>query len=397
MSNSNNRSYQFIDTPAQLETFYQENKEVPWLCFDTEFVGEKRYWPRLCLIQVATEKGNYLIDPFHCGKLDLFLALMEDAKICKITHAGDNDYRLLNNLFGTVPKNVFDTQIAAGFLGYRYPISFRKLVETELGWHLKKGYAVADWEARPFQQRQLNYALEDVLPLYRLWKKASERLKRYKREAWAKEEFQKLETASYYEKSPYHEAVNSNMIKSLANKEKLFFLRLTKWRVETAEKRNHSKEMVLPSKMINHIVRNVGAGKDALKKNRRIPDKVTDKLGDVFVQLYQLEESEVERSMLAKIPDFDKGDDQNEDIIIDLLYLLIKYKCIEDKVATSLVCSKNQLLRFKLDRTYREAAIGHGWRRIFLGDDMASWLDNMEDLKLEINGGKIEIKVTDEK
>lgn len=140
-----------------------------------------------------------------------------------------------------------------------------------------------------------------------------------------------------------------------------------------------------------------GAGKDALKKNRRIPDKVTDKLGDVFVQLYQLEESEVERAMLAKIPDFDKGDDQNEDIIIDLLYLLIKYKCIEDKVATSLVCSKNQLLRFKLDRTYREEAIGYGWRRIFLGDDMASWLDNMEDLKLEINGGKIEIKVTDEK
>lgn len=397
MSNSNNRSYQFIDTPAQLETFYQENKEVPWLCFDTEFVGEKRYWPRLCLIQVATEKGNYLIDPFQCGKLDLFLALMEDAKICKITHAGDNDYRLLNNLFGTVPKNVFDTQIAAGFLGYRYPISFRKLVETELGWHLKKGYAVADWEARPFQQRQLNYALEDVLPLYRLWRKASERLKRYKREAWAKEEFQKLETAAYYEKSPYHEAINSNMIKSLANKEKLFFLRLTKWRVETAEKRNHSKEMVLPSKMINHIVRNVGAGKDALKKNRRIPDKVTDQLGDVFVRLYQMEESEIERSMLAKIPDFDKGDDQNEDIIIDLLYLLIKYKCIEDKVATSLVCSKNQLLRFKLDPTYREEAIGHGWRRIFLGDDMASWLDNMEDLKLEINGGKIEIKVTDEK
>lgn len=396
MSNSTNRSYEFIDSPVQLEAFYQANKEVPWLCFDTEFVGEKRYWPRLCLIQVATEKGNYLIDPFHCGKLDLFLALMEDAKICKITHAGDNDYRLLNNLFGTVPKNVFDTQIAAGFLGYRYPISFRKLVETELGWHLKKGYAVADWEARPFQQRQLTYALEDVLPLYNLWQKASGRLKKYKREAWAKEEFEKLETAVYYEKSPYHEAINSNMIKSLANKEKLFFLRLTKWRVETAEKRNHSKEMVLPSKMINHIVRNVGAGKDALKKNRRIPDKVTDQLGDVFVSLYKQGESEIERSMLAKIPDFDKGDDQNEDIIIDLLYLLIKYKCIEDKVATSLVCSKNQLLRFKLDRAYKEEAIGFGWRRIFLGDDMVSWLDHMEDLKLEINGGKIEIKVIDE-
>lgn len=390
---NNNRSYLFIDSPQDLARFYQENSSVPWLCFDTEFVGEKRYWPRLCLIQVATENGNYLIDPFGCGKLDPFLALIEDAKICKITHAGDNDYRLLNNLFGTVPKNIFDTQIAAGFLGYRYPISFRKLVETELGWHLKKGYAVADWEARPFQQRQLNYALEDVLPLYRLWKKASDKLRKGKRTDWAKEEFEKLESAAYYDKSPYHEAVNSNMIKSLATKEKLFFLRLTKWRVKTAERRNHSKEMVLPSKMINHIVRNVGAGKDALKKNRRIPDKITDQLGDIFVELYQLEETPEERAMLSKIPDFDKGDDQNEDIIIDLLYLLIKYKCIEEKVATSLVCSKNQLLRFKLDQAYQQESIGDGWRRKFLGDDLVQWLDHLEDLKLEINGGKIEIKI----
>lgn len=393
MSNSNNRSYLFIDSSAELDQFYQDNKAVPWLCFDTEFVGEKRYWPRLCLIQVATENGNYLIDPFECGKLDPFLSLMEDANICKITHAGDNDYRLLHNLFGTVPKNIFDTQIAAGFLGYRYPISFRKLVETELGWHLKKGYAVADWEARPFQQRQLNYALEDVLPLYRLWRKASDKLRKLNRTEWAKEEFSKLETAAYYEKSPYYEAVNSNMIKSLANKEKLFFLRLTKWRVETAERRNHSKEMVLPSKMINHIVRNVGAGKDALKKNRRIPDKITDQLGDIFVDLYRLKETAEERGMLDKIPDFDKGDDQNEDIIIDLLYLLIKYKCIEEKVATSLVCSKNQLLRFKLDKDYQNETLGNGWRRIFLGTDMVEWLDNLEDLKLEINGGKIEIRV----
>lgn len=395
MPNTNNRTYEFIKSSYQLDQFYQQNKTVSWLCFDTEFVGEKRYWPRLCLLQVTTINGNYLIDPFECGTLDPFLSLVEDANICKITHAGDNDYRLLNNLFNTIPRNVYDTQIAAGFLGYRYPVSFRKLVETELGWHLKKGYAVADWESRPFQERQLNYALEDVLPLYPLWQKTKEKLAQSGRLEWANEEFAVLESLAYYDKSPYYEAVNSNMIKSLAPKEKLFFLRLTKWRVETAEKRNHSKEMVLPSKMINHIVRNVGAGKDALKKNRRIPDKITDQVGDIFLHLYQQKESEEERMMLAKIPDFDTGDEQNEDIIIDLLYLLIKYKCIEEKVATTLVFSKNQLLRFKLDNAYKDECINSGWRRSFLGEDLIEWLEHLDNLRLEINGGKIEIKVSD--
>lgn len=81
---------------------------VLWLCFDIEFVGEKRYWLRFCLIQVVIENGNYFIDFFECGKFDFFFFLMEDVKICKIIYVGDNDYRLLNNFFGMVFKNVFD-------------------------------------------------------------------------------------------------------------------------------------------------------------------------------------------------------------------------------------------------------------------------------------------------
>ena len=123
-------------------------------------------------------------------------------KITKITHAGDNDYRWLYNLYGTVPSNIFDTQVAAGFVGYKYPVSFRALVESEAQVHLKKGYAVTDWEERPFREKQLGYALDDVLYLPKLWENLSKKLNKVGRTSWAEEEFRRLEDPAYYVKGP---------------------------------------------------------------------------------------------------------------------------------------------------------------------------------------------------
>ena len=90
--------YNLIETQDDLEHFYRTNKNVTQLAFDTEFVGEKRYYTLLCLVQVATEHGFYLIDPLKIKDLRPFLRLLEDPNILKITHAGENDYRLLLNI-----------------------------------------------------------------------------------------------------------------------------------------------------------------------------------------------------------------------------------------------------------------------------------------------------------
>ena len=151
---SNEQEFEFIEHEEDLQEFYEKNENVEWLGFDTEFVGEKRFITLLCLIQASTPNGHYIIDPLKVKNLQPFLSLLEDPAILKITHAGDNDFRLMNTLFGTVPQNIFDTQIAAGFLGYRYPLSYGKLVEAESGRRLKKGYAVTDWIARPLGKKQ---------------------------------------------------------------------------------------------------------------------------------------------------------------------------------------------------------------------------------------------------
>jgi ribonuclease D len=203
-------NYTFIDNNKNLADFCTAHKSVSWLAFDTEFVGERRYNTLLCLIQIASEHGYYLIDPLIITDLSPFLDLMQDEKIMKITHAGENDYRLLYQDYKCIPKNVFDTQVAAGFLGHGYPVSYSKLVERELNVRLDKGYAVADWEARPFSKKQLVYAINDVVHLYGAFSNLKKDLELQGRYHWALSEMQRFETAEYYYKDPDKEALSKS-------------------------------------------------------------------------------------------------------------------------------------------------------------------------------------------
>lgn len=387
-------SYQLLEDRHRLEEFYEKNKNTSWLAFDTEFVGEKRYYTLLCLIQVTTEFGVYLIDPIKIKDIRPFLRLIEDPNIVKITHAGDNDYRLLNTAFGTVPKNVFDTQLAAGFIGYRYPISFQNLVEGELGLRLKKGYAVADWESRPFQQRQLTYALDDVIPLHDLWMQIRKKLQTLNREHWVQEELSAWEDPEFYERDPHHELLTSNLVRSLKARERVFLLRLLAWRRQTAEQKDYSKEMILPGKLISHIVRGIASGKDALKKNRRIPDRYTDRYGKLFLQMYQEDATREEKDVLNRLPSKKNGEVSDTDNIIrDLLYLLIQHKAQSKNVAPSLVMPKNMLDKMKSDPELKTLITNAGWRQELLGETFAHWIENINNLELDIEGGKIELNV----
>lgn len=385
-------AFLLIETPESLATFYHNNKSVPWLCFDTEFVGEKRFLTRLCLIQIATPNGNYLIDPFKVSNLDAFLELLVDPAIVKITHAGDNDYRLLHTHYSISPKNVFDTQVAAAFVGYKYPVSFKKLVENELRILLKKGYAVTDWEGRPFNRQQLAYALDDVLPLYDLWKALEAKLRKRNRLAWALEECARWESEAFFMRDPHQEALTSGMMKSLSTREQIFLIRLFAWRRELAEKKNYSKEMVLPSKLFGHIVKSIASGKEALRQHRRVPDKIVDQYGSVFEQMYRHPPTDEERFLLTQLPT-EEPENPHEEVLLEMLNLLVKHKCLEAGVPSAMVLPRNALNRLKSDGEAIDQYFGNGWRKQLLGAEFIDWLRHFDQLKLDVEGGRIEIIV----
>lgn len=388
------QAFELITTKEGLEHFAQINTNIEWMCFDSEFVGEKRFTTRLCLIQVATEHGLFLIDPFPLKNLGPFLKMIEDPNIVKITHAGENDYRLLYATHGTIPKNTFDTQIAAGFLGYRYPLAFKKLVETELKINLNKSFTVADWEARPFNQNQLKYAIQDIEPLYDLWKKQEAELKRHQRLHWAEEEFRVLEREAYYARDPHHEALNSDLMKSLNKRERLFLLRLFEWRRKTAEEKNYSKEMVLPSKFMSQIVRSMRSGRAGLRENRRIPDKFAGDLWPVMNELYIREISEDEKFLLRQVPTEDE-ENPNEEILTEFLYLIIRHQCMQKGISHALALPRNWFKKIKNDPGFAEEVFTQGWRKELFGDTFIRWLSQPDNLRIDIKPDVIELRLSD--
>ncbi len=379
--------YTLIETSEDLQNFYEINKNVEWLALDTEFIGERRFETLLCLIQVATPNGYYLIDPIKISELTPFLALLEDEKILKLTHAGENDYRLLNLYWGTIPKNLFDTQIASGFVGHGYPTSYGKLVEKELGVAIDKGYAATDWEARPLKKKQLEYALSDVIYLYDLYQKLRNNLLKNNRLTWVESEMEKWESPKYYERDPNREALMNTLMQSIKPHKQVFLLRLYEWRRNEAQRQNYSKEMVLPAKYIALILRGIDSGKQALLDSRIIPNRLIEQHWSVFQSLSQAKITEEEAEILKKLPPLSK-EDPKKDISMELLHVLVKFKCLESGIAPSLVLNKSDLTYATPgEDLFRLSSLD--WRREFLGDAMLKWLNDRGELAVIMDSNKV--------
>ncbi len=384
--------YTYIDQDSQLQAFADQNHDIQWMSFDTEFVGEKRYYPLLCLLQVVTEHGAFIIDPLKLQTLHPFLQFIENEAIVKITHAGDNDYRLLHNLFGTMPKNLFDTQIAYAFISTTFPISFQKLADKEIHVKIPKGYTVTDWEVRPLNPKHLHYALNDVIYLYDLWKILTEKLEANQRLSWLNDELSKFERPEYYEVNPMKEALQSNMLPNLSPREQIFLVRLLAWRRTEAEKRNISKEMMLPSKSIGMIVKNIKEGKAALKHNRMISDRVMEKNWDIFNELFQAKHSEEEREILENIPKIEE-ETPMQVLSFDFLHLLIRYRCLEQNIANSLVLPKSSLREIVESEGFTNSIFNKGWRKELLGDTILDWIKQHRPMQFNIEGDSCIVKM----
>ncbi len=384
--------YTLLSTQEDLKAFHQEHRDIEWMGFDTEFIGEKRYHTLLCLIQVSSVHGLFLIDPLAIDDLGPFLSLIQDPNIIKITHAGDNDYRLLYRGHGITPANIFDTQVAGSFIGHRYPTSFARLVEAEIGVNLGKGYAVTDWSRRPMSEKQIKYALYDVVYLRELYDKITEKLQENGRLSWALEECALMADSDTYYRDPNHELLNSNIARSSRTKDRVFLMRLYEWRRALAEEKNYSKEMILPSKIISQLVRGVRGGKESMQENRRLPGKTISRYGDLFVGFYTEEATDAELEVVNQVQRSSQ-EDEEDDMVIELLYLLMKYRAGEADISHALVMPRNAIRRMKQDEAVRKALLGSGWRRELLGDDFVEWLKHFDQLKMRIEGGKISLTV----
>jgi ribonuclease D len=223
------------------------------LALDTEFVRERTYYPRLCLIQAATGGQIVLIDVLAIADGGALSPVLTDPGRPKILHAARQDIEALLPLTGAPLAPVFDTQQAAALLGFPAQIGYAELVRQLLGVELAKGHARTDWSRRPLSREQLAYAADDVRYLPAIAAALGERLSAAGRRAWFDEESAALRDIALYRVEPAEAWRRLKGLERLDNAAFSAARALAAWRERRAMARNLPRGWVLPDAAIHQL------------------------------------------------------------------------------------------------------------------------------------------------
>ena len=239
---SNSIQPRIIDKQSHLDSVISNLHDVAEYAIDTEFHREKTYYPRLALIQIRWDNNIVLIDPLTVNLKGLAAIFQSNA--LAIFHAGAQDLEVLLRAVGEVPKQIFDTQIAAGFIGMRTP-SLAALHETMLGIKLAKGDRLTDWFQRPLSESQLQYAASDVRYLLDVHQKLVHELEDRNRVGWAESEFQLFLDKRQKVVEPINAWLKIKEAKHLSKKARGVAQALAEWRENAARRSDIPPRFVL--------------------------------------------------------------------------------------------------------------------------------------------------------
>ncbi|HEX4077727.1 MAG TPA: ribonuclease D, partial [Rhizomicrobium sp.] len=192
-----------VDTPAGLEALAAELSGAPYITVDTEFLRDQTYWPKLCLLQIASPTVAAIVDPLADG-MDLapLYPILRAPGTVKVFHAARQDIEIFWHMAGIIPDPLFDSQIAAMVCGFGDSASYETLARKLAHVEIDKSARFTDWSRRPLSNKQLEYALADVTHLRVIYEALAKELARAGRESWVVEETNALKSQDLYELDP---------------------------------------------------------------------------------------------------------------------------------------------------------------------------------------------------
>ena len=351
---------------------------------DLEFVPEERYIPELALVQVAwgdTDAPEVAaIDPLATDPRPV-LELVGRAEVETVLHAAQADLALLSTAFDIGPANVLDTQIAAGFLGMGDQVGYAPLLERALGVRLEKGSQFTDWLRRPLSDRQIEYALDDVRYLPRLWADLRADLESRGRMGWVREESTRLALTADRRPAPedaYQKVKGWGRLRGRA----LGALRgLAAWREQEARQRNRPTSRVLSDRSAIELARSVPQSDEELLAVRGVEQGLVRRHGPALLQAL--------REGAADPPSLPRGraPDQRIEVWGTLMQGLVRARALEAQIAGRFIATRGDLDALSAwwldhveesDRGTEEAppevALLSGWRRELVGEEILGWL-----------------------
>ena len=273
----------FVDTPQALTELCQELQSADVIAVDTEFIREKTYYAKLCLIQVASDSVTACVDPLALNNLDELLAILYSPDKLKLFHAAWQDLEIFSDLWERIPTPVFDTQIAAALLGFSDQIGYANLAEQLLGVQLDKTATRTDWSQRPLSPQQLAYAADDVNYLLQLYPIILQRLTKLGRNNWLEEDFTALTDPTSYAKSADLAWQRVSGHGRLKPRQLAALQRLAAWREQQARQRNKPRKWILSDDILLMLARHLPSDYATLAKVRGLPERLLNQSGEELI------------------------------------------------------------------------------------------------------------------
>ncbi len=377
-----------ISTQEDLNRLTDKLRDEKAIAVDTEFHGERRYWPDLFLIQIADSSGPVAIDPLAIDDLSPLGRLFESDSPVKVIHSARNDIDVLMHHLGVQFASVFDTQLAAAFLGHDRQTALFKLIKAECGIYPKKGHTLSDWSLRPLADDQIEYALDDVRYLLEIYRNQIEKLEARGRLEWYLEEAESLTDPSTYNNAAARLFRKVRSTAKVRNNRLPALWALINWREDTAKLLNKPRNFVLRDHILGAIAAITPISKRALSRVRGISGGFITKWGDEILEVIADAESSPDKE-IPKIPRYHSR--PGVSARTDILRIFLKQESCRLDISPELLLSKdliNSLAKDPPDNKEELSSLMEltGWRKEALGDDLVSLLKGKLALILNPDG-----------
>ncbi|HEX9769484.1 MAG TPA: ribonuclease D [Kiloniellales bacterium] len=355
-----------ISDTSELAAFCARQAGADFIALDTEFLRDTTYWPKLCLVQIAGPEEAAAVDTLADG-LDLapLYRMLADESLLKVLHSARQDLEIFFHQTGKLPKPIFDTQVAAMVCGFGESVAYQTLARELADARIDKTSRFADWSHRPLTQRQIDYALADVIHLRPIYCKLKRKLGHNGREAWLGQEMDILTDPETYRLTP--EDAWRRLKPRSPDRRFLAVLRsVAAWREQEAQRRDVPRNRILRDEQLMDIAAHRPKSAEQLGRTRGLSlDFAQGRLGQGILAAVEegLKVPDDQRPMPVKRPELN-GDPGP---LVELLKVLLKLRCREHHVAQKLVASTSDLEQLALDDEAPIAAL-HGWRREIFGE-----------------------------
>lgn len=373
----------YITDIDSLTAFVDRATKARVVAVDTEFIRERTYYPKLCLVQMATESESVAIDPLAISDLSCLRDLLLDKDITKVFHACTQDLEVLLNALGIVPAPVFDTQLAAAFLGQRQQLGYGALVEAYCNVRLPKAESLTDWSRRPLDEEQLRYAEDDVIYLPQIYDRMIGELTRTDRLSWLGPEMAALTDAAHVTRDPQQAYLHLKRSSSLTRKQLAVAREVCAWRESTAARRNVPRKWVVTDEVLVELCKRVPRTVERLRRIRG-----TEQLGERDAQglvAAVTRGAECDPARYPKVAHRDRPTPEMESVI-DLMYAMLRIVSDKSGIAPQLIATRDDLHDLALGKA--DARLLTGWRRELAGDTLLRLLSG--ELGLTVKDGRVE-------